>query len=511
MVTAVIYARYSSEAQTEQSIEGQIRVCKEFAERNDFLLVDTYIDRAMTGTNDNRAAFQKMMKDCTKKEWKAIIVYKLDRFSRNKYEAVVHKQTLKNNGIRLVSAMENIPDSPEGRMLETFMEGMNQYYSEELKQKVNRGLRESWLKGYATGGKKIFGYDIIDKRYVINEQEAEVVRELFNRYAKGEVASSIAADFTRRGIYRPNGMKFDSTYLFRLLHYDRYTGKVTHQGKVYDNIFPAIISEDTWRKVSVIYEENKISPSRKKDIFDFLLSAKLVCGQCKRKMHGISGTARNGNVHYYYTCKHKKSKTPCDAKCISKQYLEDLVINATVDLLKGKGNIVHLAKEIYEICQKEEKDDTTLNLLQRKKEEALKASRNIIKAIEQGIITEMTKARLNELEEQIALYDIEINKEKHRKTCSLTVEEIEMFLNKYLFENTDEIKVRKMIVNAFIREIILYPDKVIITYNFREPPEPIKIDKSLTEDTEKQSQSAFSFVVKLNGSSKFTQLPPKRT
>ena len=93
----------------------------------------------------------------------------------------------------------------------------------------------------------------------------------------------------------------------------------------------------------------------------------------------------------------------------------------------------------------------------------------------------------------------------------LTVEEIEMFLNKYLFENTDEIKVRKMIVNAFIREIILYPDKVIITYNFREPPEPIKIDKSLTEDTEKQSQSAFSFIVKLNGLSKFTQCPPKRT
>lgn len=123
MKTAVIYARYSSERQTEQSIEGQLRVCHDYAERNDIIIVDTYIDRAMTGTNDNRTAFQKMLQDSNKRAWDIVLVYKLDRFSRNKYEMAMHKKTLKDNGIRLVSAMENIPDTPEGIILESLLEG----------------------------------------------------------------------------------------------------------------------------------------------------------------------------------------------------------------------------------------------------------------------------------------------------------------------------------------------------------------------------------------------------
>ena len=141
MKTAVIYARYSCDAQTEQSIEGQLRVCEEYAAKNDILILDTYIDRAMTGTNDMRPDFQRMIRDSAKKQWTYVIVYKLDRFSRNKYEATVHKNTLKNNGVKVVSAMENIPDSPEGIILESLLEGMNQYYSAELSQKVLRGLK----------------------------------------------------------------------------------------------------------------------------------------------------------------------------------------------------------------------------------------------------------------------------------------------------------------------------------------------------------------------------------
>ena len=164
---AVIYARYSSDNQREESIEGQIRECMEYANYNEITVVDTYIDRAMTGTNDNRASFQKMLKDSNKKQWSVVIVYKLDRFSRNKYESVIHKKTLKDNGIRLVSAMENIPDSPEGTLMEALLEGFNQYFSEELAQKVNRGIKESWLKGNATGGVGPFGYDVKEKKYII--------------------------------------------------------------------------------------------------------------------------------------------------------------------------------------------------------------------------------------------------------------------------------------------------------------------------------------------------------
>ena len=109
---AAIYARYSSDKQNEQSIEGQLRVCQNYAKTNNILIVDTYIDRAMTGTNDNRPDFRRMIKDSAKKQWDYILVYRLDRFSRNKYETAIHKKTLKDNGVKVISAMENIPDTP---------------------------------------------------------------------------------------------------------------------------------------------------------------------------------------------------------------------------------------------------------------------------------------------------------------------------------------------------------------------------------------------------------------
>ena len=142
MKTAAVYARYSSDNQTEQSIEGQLRVCEEYAQRNDIVIVDTYIDRAMTGTNDNRPDFRRMIKDSVKKSWDFILVYKLDRFSRNKYETAIHKKTLKDNGVKVLSAMENIPDTPEGILLESLLEGMNQYYSADCFYGHNISLRK---------------------------------------------------------------------------------------------------------------------------------------------------------------------------------------------------------------------------------------------------------------------------------------------------------------------------------------------------------------------------------
>ena len=140
MKTAVIYARYSCDKQTEQSIEGQLRVCQDYAKSHDILILDTYIDQAISGTTDNRANFQRMIKDSARKEWNYVLVYKLDRFSRDKYATAIHKKTLRDNGVKVLSAMENIPDTPEGIILESLLEGMNQYYSAELSQKVKRGM-----------------------------------------------------------------------------------------------------------------------------------------------------------------------------------------------------------------------------------------------------------------------------------------------------------------------------------------------------------------------------------
>ena len=107
-MTAVIYARYSSDNQREESIEGQIRECTAYAEKNDITIVKHYIDRAISAKTDNRPDFQRMIKDSGKKIFDVVLVWKLDRFARNRFDAVNYKYQLEKNGVHLVSAMEPI-------------------------------------------------------------------------------------------------------------------------------------------------------------------------------------------------------------------------------------------------------------------------------------------------------------------------------------------------------------------------------------------------------------------
>ena len=494
----VIYARYSSDSQTEQSIEGQIRVCKQYAEKNRLLVVDSYIDRATTGTNDNRAAFQQMLKDSKRRQWSVVIVYKLDRFARNKYESVVNRKKLTDNGVELVSAMENIPDTPEGKLFLAVIEGFNEYFSEDLKQKVNRGLKESWLKGNATGGLPPYGYVIKDKKYVIDETEAEVVREIFRKYAQGYRAVSIAEDLKARNVRRKCGKHINHKYVYVILHDRRYTGVVEHQGTEYGNIFPPIITKELWLQVNAINEENKIAPGRKKEIYDYILSGKLVCGNCKQRMSGESGTSKSGEIHYYYVCLSKrKKKANCECKAVKKQVLEDYVIDATVAMLRKNSLIAKIAETIVKVHEKMMKDDNGLQILIKKRDETKRAADNVVKAIEQGIIMDFTKDRLTALQDELNRLEIEINKEAQKSYAHLTVQEVEKYLLTKVFENPDDIKTRKLLVNTFIREIIWYGDRLVITYNFQENVIPERLTKSHIEEVEKQieeaTQSAFSF------------------
>ena len=493
MKTAVIYARYSSDSQTEQSIEGQLRVCKEYAQKNDIIIVDTYIDRAMTGTNDNRIAFQKMLKDSKNHQFSVVLVYKLDRFSRNKYESVIHKKSLKDNGVKLISCMENIPDTPEGVLMESLLEGFNQYYSEELTQKVNRGLKESWIKGNATGGGHVFGYDIINKKYVVNEYEKNIVLQIYNMYAKGYRARAIAESLNELGFHRFDGKNFNEKYVLLILHNSRYTGKVEHQGVVYNNIFPRIIDDVLWNKVNEINEENKLAPSRKKEIYDYILSGKLICGKCKHKMFGECGTSRTKDIHYYYSCSAKRNKKNfCDKKSIKKQLLEDLVVNAIYKLLGTEQNIEYLATKLFEYHQNCIKDNTNLKFLEKQRKDIYKASQNIVKAIEKGIITDMTKGRLQQLEAELAQIDIEITKEKLKDYSLLSKEEIGQFLRKNVFEDMSNIKIRKLVINTFVRQIYLYEDKIVILFNFTTPPDKPKLTVEENIKTAEQITSALS-------------------
>lgn len=366
MKTAAIYARYSCENQTEQSIEGQLRVCQEYAASLGILIVETYIDRAMSGTNDNRAAFQQMLKDSNKKQFQYVIVYKLDRFARNKVESVINKKTLQDNGVALLSAMERITDTPEGRMMETILEGFNQYFSEELTQKVNRGLRESWLKGNATGGHSVFGYDIIDKKYVPHPIEAPLVVEMFTKCAQGYTANAIEKHFKECGYRNRDGQPIRVSLIYHVLRNTKYNGVVERQGTKYDNIFPKLISDELWAKVCAVHKENKRAPSRKKEIYDYILSGKLICGDCKRKMVGISGMSMTGNIHYYYSCLSRtRKKIACNKKPIQKQFIEDLVIDTTAKIVATEDRIDSIAKKICAVHEKSCTDNTKLRMLEK--------------------------------------------------------------------------------------------------------------------------------------------------
>lgn len=127
----VIYARFSSHSQTEQSIEGQLRECYEYAKRQDLLVVAEYIDRALTGTTDKRPEFLRMIEDSKKKIFDYVLVYQLDRFARNRYDSANYKAKLKKNGVRVLSAKENITEDASGILIEGVLESMAEYYSVE--------------------------------------------------------------------------------------------------------------------------------------------------------------------------------------------------------------------------------------------------------------------------------------------------------------------------------------------------------------------------------------------
>ena len=324
MKTAVIYARYSCDNQSEQSIEGQIRVCQDYAQRNNIVILNTYIDRTMTGTNDLRPDFKKMIQDSSRKEWDYVLVYKLDRFSRNKFESTIHKKTLKDNGVKVLSAMENIPDTPEGIILESLLEGMNQYFSAELSQKVKRGMHETRLKGFWQGGTLRYGYKLDGRKIVIDEEQAEVVRYIFNEYAKGVVLREIIITLTEHGVLH-KGKPFAMNTVYSMLRNEKYLGIYQNGEEVIDYLYPQIVPNEVFEKVRKIINSNK--NGKKSLAVNYLLRNKMKCGYCGESLIGECGTSKNGERKFYYKCRGRKAlRNGCKQQPLRKDLLENLIV-----------------------------------------------------------------------------------------------------------------------------------------------------------------------------------------
>lgn len=457
MKTAVIYARYSSDNQTEQSIEGQLRVCEQYAKNNDILILKTYIDRAMTGMNDNRPDFQQMIKDSANKEWQNIIVYKLDRFSRNKYETAKYKKILKDNDVKLLSAMENIPDTPEGIILESLLEGMAEYYSAELSQKVKRGMNETRLKGNFTGGNLIYGYKVENHKILINEEQAKVVRYIYEQYALGVYVKDIIADLTTKHILN-HGRPFARNTIYNILKNEKYSGIYRFNNQTFENMYPQIVSTEIYEKVRQKTNQNKYGKRSVEVVY--LLRNKLKCGYCGEPISAECGTTSQGKKRRYYKCLGKKRHTTnCNKQTVRKEILEDLVIKTLIEQLNSPKTLDKIINNILKVQESEDCGNTLLTSLNKEKIETQKILDNIMKAVEQGVINNTTNKRMTELEKKLEDIERQIIVEKSKTNFKLTKEDILNYFN-------DALKLEpQLLINYLVNQIILYDDKMQIYFN----------------------------------------------
>ena len=398
---AVIYARYSSDNQREESIEGQLRECTAYCKKNDITILRTYIDRAMSAKTDHRPDFQQMIKDSAKGLFDVIIVWKLDRFARNRYDSAHYKAQLRKYGVKVLSATENISEGPEGIILESMLEGMAEYYSAELSEKVIRGHTENALKCKYNGGTPTFGFAIDkDKYYQIDPHTAPVVLEMFIRYDKGETMKNIRDWLNGAGVTTVRGKKIDLNFVAAILHNRKYIGEYSYRHIVTPGGIPAIVPQDLFDRVQQRLETNRKAPARHKAEDDYLLTTKLFCGTCGAMMVGESGTsASKGRKYHYYRCVNTKKHKTCTAKhkSVRKLPLENAVVNATMAKVMDDNFVEYIADAVMDLQGKE---SSQLPALRKQLEETERGITNMLNAIQMGIINQSTKQRLDELEER---------------------------------------------------------------------------------------------------------------
>lgn len=469
MKKAVIYARYSSHSQRDESIDAQLRECHDYAIKNDYIILEEYCDKALTGKTDNRAAFQKMIKDAKNNKFNYVLVYKLDRFARNRYDSAMYKNLLKKHNIKVISIKENISDSPEGIILESVLEGMAEYYSANLSQNIKRGMTENALSCKFNGSGRPLGYKITpDKRFEVNEVEAKIVLEVFNMYASGTTPSDIIEYCKGKGYKTSNGKDFNHNAIARILRNEKYIGTYKHGEIVVENGVPAIVDKELFEKVQKLLKKNYTSRARGKADVEYLLSGKLFCGHCGSTMVGVSGTGKSGKKHYYYVCSGRRDGK-CNKENEQKDLLEEAVVKTTVEQVLTDENIEMIATNAIELMNAEMSDTTMLKYYEDELDSTRKKIKNIITMIEDGVASKGVAGRLNELEEYERDVIANLEYEKMKKP-TLTKEIIMFWLESFKVGDTDDFEYRKRIINTLVRSVYVYDKddggkRIVLNFN----------------------------------------------
>lgn len=421
--TAALYARFSSDNQREESIEAQMRAMEDYCQRNGITIADRYIDRARSATTDRRPEFQRMIADSDTDKFSMVLVHKLDRFSRDKYDSTFYKRKLRMNGVRVISVLENLDDSPESIILESVLEGMAEFYSKNLAREVKKGMTQSALKCKHVGGKPPTGFKVNPdtKLLEVDETEAPIVRRIFELYNSGLGYAAICNDLNDAGYKTKLGAQFGKnsirsilvnekatgTYIFnRATSHDIFRRRNNNISKPYDEIIrieggcPAIIDRETFEAAKVRMAKNAHAPGRFLAKEPYMLSGIIFCGEC--------GGAFTGNRRYggsnktlcvSYRCGQRARNKSCDNKEIRCESVDNLVLDLLEKRFFNDTAITHLTNKLNRHVQKQAvQSANVIPVSQKRLETVNRQIDNIANAIADGLYQPSMKERLETLE-----------------------------------------------------------------------------------------------------------------
>ena len=471
-----LYARFSSDNQRTESIDAQLRAMKQYCGQQHWQIVMTYIDEAKSATSDKRPDFQRMIADSSKGIFDIILVHKLDRFSRDRYDSAVYKSRLKKNHVSIASVLERIDDSPESIIMESMLEGMAEYYSKNLSREVMKGMRENALQGKHTGGTPPFGYDLdATNHLVINSYEAKAVKVIFEMYAEGHGYADILDWLCDNGYTTKRGTPFLKSSLVTILGNEKYNGtyvynrsiprklinpKYTGKQKPEEEIIrvkdgcPAIISQELFDQVQKRRKHNKENQGSFYSKESYLVSGKVYCGICGRKYQGNLRFSGKSHARFSsYRCETHKRR--CGNKELNKDYLDAYIINLLREKLYNRRSMKRHIKRLNQyILEYNAGYDEKYNALNAELETLNQSLSNITAAVEQGIITNALMERAEQLEEQRTALLIEAS--KLQKLNPIQLEDYLAVIEQFQVLPHDS-KEFKELVQRGIDRIIAYP------------------------------------------------------
>ena len=448
MANAVIYARFSCSRQREESIEDQIRVCREAADKAGDKIIKVYSDSALSGKTDDRPQFQRMIADSERGIFELVYVYKTDRFARNRYDSATNKAKLRKNGVKVVAAAEHIPDGADGVLLESLLEGMAEYYSAQLSQNVRRGIEGNAQKCMANG-QPIYGYDIDSNgKYVINKQEAKVVKTMFNVYADGGSFRDIVTAIEPA---RPrSGKQWTYSTIGNMLRREQYNGVYKYAGVRIEGGMPAIVNKEVFMSV-----QNRLSNKKhaaRKDYEVYELSGKLY-DEDGNTYVGSGGTGRRGNRYHYYYCKETGHR-------ISRDELNERIARCCAIELEKPGMLDLITKLILQAQENDKSSEQKrLELLEQQLQSTERKYDNAIDAVAELGLNDSLRKKIKDLEEEREDLKAEIADAK-LKTPTITPEMVEFWVNQLI----DQAKTDDLLRTFVTRVIITKDSKILVAF-----------------------------------------------